>query len=426
MKKQILTSILCLVLLLALLGAGVWGVNGFTAPIVAENERLAAEAAAEAEKALLGDSELLYDRTDAAASTLAVTADTVQSVYRDAAKETYLLRLETSEGYSKLPIKLLLTIDFAGKVVDLSIEENPDDKELGEEFPQSFAGQDSTLAGVELVAGVTFSSSAIRAAVNDGFNTLIDNGLFAAAEKSDSQLLNELIPLVYPGLVNKAGVPQAEELAGEGDVLSGLKATNGSGFAWFVGGEENRLAVSTALGGVTVYNTAGEDVTAAADPALVEQIAALSAANAEDFSAKDAKNFGRLLPEGTELTAIEIPGYAGCVTGAYTAETAEGTRYAFAARPYGYANEPMEFYFVLDENGAIAALRTGELILHSDYFSAYELDEASYKESFIGLTGESYTGEQTLISGATMSSDAAASAVNDVFAAFDRLVESEG
>ena len=426
MKKQILTSILCLVLLLALLGAGVWGVNGFTAPIVAENERLAAEAAAEAEKALLGDSELLYDRADAAASTLAVTADTVQSVYRDATKETYLLRLETSEGYSKQPIKLLLTIDFEGKVVDLSIEENPDDKELGEEFPQSFAGQDSTLAGVELVAGVTFSSSAIRCAVNDGFNTLIDNGLFAAAEKSDSQLLNELIPLVYPGLVNKAGVPQAEELAGEGDVLSGLKATNGSGFAWFVGGEENRLAVSTALGGVTVYNTAGEDVTAAADPALVEQIAALSAANAEDFSAKDAKNFGRLLPEGTELTAIEIPGYAGCVTGAYSAETPEGTRYAFAARPYGYANEPMEFYFVLDENGAIAALRTGELILHSDYFSAYELDEASYKEGFIGLTGESYTGEQTLITGATMSSDAAASAVNDVFAAFDRLVESEG
>ena len=426
MKKQILTSILCLVLLLAVLGAGVWGVNGFTAPIVAENERLAAEAAAEAEKALLGDSELLYDRADEAASTLAVTADTVQSVYRDATKEIYLLRLETSEGYSKQPIKLLLTIDFAGKVVDLSIEENPDDKELGEEFPQSFAGQDSTLAGVNLVAGVTFSSSAIRNAVNDGFNTLIDNGLFAAAEKDDSQLLSELIPVVYPGLVNKAGVPQAEELAGEGDVLSGLKATNGSGFAWFVGGEENRLAVSTALGGVTVYNTAGEDVTAAADPALVEQIAALSAANAEDFSAKDAKNFGRILPEGTELTAIEIPGYAGCVTGAYTAETADGTRYAFAARPYGYSNEVMEFYFVLDENGAIAALRTGELILHSDYFSAYELDEPSYKEGLVGLTGESYTGEQTLISGATMSSDAAATAVRDTFAAFDRLVESEG
>ena len=426
MKKGIFTSVLCLVLLLAVLAAGVYGVNGFTAPIVAENERLAAEAAAEAEKALLGDSELLYDRADEAASTLAVTADTVQSVYRDATKETYLLRLETSEGYSKQPIKLLLTIDFEGKVVDLSIEENPDDKELGEEFPQSFAGQDSTLAGVELVAGVTFSSSAIRSAVNDGFNTLIDNGLFAAAEKSDSQLLNELIPLVYPGLVNKAGVPQAEELAGEGDVLSGLKALNGSGFAWFVGGEENRLAVSTMLGGVSVYNTAGEAVTAATESALIEQIAALSAANAEDFSAKDAKNFGRMLPEGTELTAVEIPGFAGCVTGTYTAETAEGTRYAFAARPYGYANEPMEFYFVLDESGAITAFRVSELILHSDYFSAYEIDEPSYKEGFLGLTGESYTGEQALITGATMSSDAADTATRDVFEAFGLLMESRG
>ena len=50
MKKGIFTSVLCLVLLLAVLAAGVYGVNGFTAPIVAENERLAAEAAAEAER----------------------------------------------------------------------------------------------------------------------------------------------------------------------------------------------------------------------------------------------------------------------------------------------------------------------------------------------------------------------------------------
>ncbi len=426
MKKQVLTSVLCLVLLLAVLSAGVWGVNSFTAPIVAENERLAAEAAAAAEKALLGDSELLYDSTDAAASTLTVSSDKVKSVYRDAAKEIYLLRLETSEGYSKLPIKILLTIDFEGRIVDLTVEEYPDDKDLGEEFPLSFAGQDSTLAGVNLVAGVTFSSSAIRSAVNDGFNALIDNGLFAAAEKDDSQLLTELIPLVYPGLVNKAGVPQGEELAGEGDVISGLKAANGSGFAWFAGGEENRLAVSTLVGGVTLYNTAGEDVTAAADPALIEQITALTAAAAEDFTAKDAKKFDRILPEGTELTPVQIPGFAGCVTGAYTAETEDGTRYAFAARPYGYSNEVMEFYFVLDEDGAISALRTGELILHSEYFSAYELDEASYKDGFIGLTGESYTGEQALISGATMSSDAVDAATRDVFAAFDRLMESEG
>ena len=78
MKKQsVFSTVICLVLLVVLMAAGTFGVNSFTAPIVAENERLAAEAAAEAEKALLGDSELLYDRADPAASALTVTADTV-------------------------------------------------------------------------------------------------------------------------------------------------------------------------------------------------------------------------------------------------------------------------------------------------------------------------------------------------------------
>ncbi len=424
--KKVLRSLLCLVLLTAVLAAGIFGVNGFTAPIVAENERLAAEAAAEAEKALLGDSVLLYDRADPAASTLSVTADSVQSVYQDSTKQTYLVRLSTSEGYSKLPIELTLTIDYEGKIVALDINENPDDKDLGEDFPQSFAGQDSTLSGVSLVAGVTFSSSAIRNAVNDGFNTLIDNGLFAAAEKDDAQLLNELIPTVYPGLVNKAGAVQGEELEGSGSVTNGYKALNGSGFAWFVSGEENLLAVSTTLGGVKLYNTAGEDVTAAADPALVEEIAALSAANAEDLSEKQLKTLSRVLPEGAEPVAVEIPGLNNSVVGAYTVETEEGTLYAFAARPYGYSNEVMDFYYVLDESGAITAFRVSELILHADYFSKYELDEASYKEGFIGLTADSYTGEQTLISGATMSSDAADTAIRDVFEAFGLLTENRG
>ena len=427
MKEQsVLRTVLCLVLLLALMAVGVLGVNALTAPVIAENERLAAEAAAEAEKALLGDSELLYDRADPAASTLTVTADTVQSVYRDSTKEVYLLRLSTSEGYSKLPIELTLTIDFEGKVVSMEVNENPDDKDLGEEFPQSFVGQDSTLSDVALVAGVTFSSSAIRNAVNDGFNTLIDNGLFAAAEKDDSQLLNELIPAVYPGIVNKPGVVQGEELSGSGSISTGYKAANGSGFVWFVSGEENLLAVSTTLGGVKLYNTAGEDVTASVDAGLIDEIRALSEANADDLSSKQIKALGKMLEDGAELNAVEVPGLCSSVTGAYVAETSEGTRYAFAARPYGYSNEVMDFYYVLDEEGAIAAFRVSELILHSEYFSSYELDDASYKEGFLGLTAESYNGEQALISGATMSSDAADTATRDVFEAFALLMENRG
>lgn len=422
MKNNALRTVLSLLLLLALMIGVVWGANGIAAPIVAENERLAAEAAAEAEKALLGDSVMLYDRADPAASTLAVTADTVQSVYKDESKQSYLLRLATFEGYTKdVPIELVLVVDFDGRIVSLDLESSGETKELGEDFLPSFAGQDSTLAGVELVAGVTFSSSAIRSAVNDGFNALIEGGLFAAAEKSDEQLLRELVAAVYPGLVNKTGVVQGEELAGSGSVTSGYKAANGSGFAWFVGGEKELLAVSTTLGGVTLYNAAGEDVTSSADAALIDEIRALDAANAEDLSAKAEKAIGKMLGEETVLTAVEIPGLCNSVTGAYSAETEEGTLYAFAARPYGYSNEVMELYYVLDESGAIAAFRAPELILHADYFNSYTLDEPSYKEGFLGLTADSFTGEQALIAGATMSTDAVETATRDVFEAFGLL-----
>lgn len=425
---KVLRSLLCLALLLAVMAAGVYGLNTFTAPIAAENERLAAEAAAEAEKALLGDSVLLYDRTQPDASTLVVTAETVQSVYQDDTRQVYTLRLSTYEGYTKdVPIEMTLVVDFEGRIVSLSVDSSGETKELSEDFLPGFVGQDSTLAGVSLVAGVTFSSAAIKGAVNDGFNTLIENGLFAAAEKGDEQLLQELIPLVYPGIVNKAGAVQGEELAGSGSVTGGYKAMNGSGFAWFVSANgESYLAVSTTLGGVTLYDPAGEDVTASADAGLLEEVRALSEANAEDLSAKQQKALGRMLEDGAELRLVEIPGLCSSVVGAYTVETEEGQLYAFAARPYGYSNEVMDFYYVLDESGAIVAFRVTELILHSEYFSSYTLDEPAYKEGFLGLTGESYTGEQALITGATMSSDAADAATRDVFEAFGLLMDNRG
>ena len=134
----------------------------------------------------------------------------------------------------------------------------------------------------------------------------------------------------------------------------------------------------------------------------------------------------RLLPEGAEPVAAEIPGLTSCVVNAWTAETEEGSLYVFHMLPYGYANEVMDLYLVLDESGAITALRTKELILHSEYFSDYTLDEASYKEGLMGLTADSYTGEQTLIAGATMSSDAMESAVRAAFEAFWLLTENRG
>ena len=379
-------------------------------------------------KALLGDAVALFDRNDASVeSELEIHGETVQSIYKNDTDKVYTLHLSTNQGYTKdTPIELTLVVDYEGKIVSVSVDRSGETKELDEGFLPSFTGQDSTLAGVELVAEVTFSSSAIRNAVNDGFDALITNGLVAGAQKSDEQLLQELVPIAYPGIVNKAGAIQGEELAGSGSASSGYAAVNGSGCLWFVDSGEKLLAVYTHVGGVTLYNTQGEVVTESADPALIEEIQTISIEAIGERDTAAPKAVLRLLPEGAEPVAAEIPGLTNCVVNAWTAETEEGSLYAFYMRPYGYANEVMDLYLVLDESGAITALRTKELILHSEYFSDYTLDEAAYKEGLLGLTADSYTGEQTLIAGATMSSDAMESAMRAAFEAFWLLTENRG
>ncbi len=428
-NNNLLKSLLCLALLLAVMAAGVLGVNAFTAPIVAENERLAEEARLAAEKEKLGDSVMLFDRADPENSQLTVTADTVQKVYKDETKQVYTLSLSTNQGYTKdVPIELTLVIDFEGKIVSVTVDSSGETRELSPEFLPGFEGQDSTLAGVELVAGVTFSSSAIKSAVNDGFNALVDNGLFAAAQKSDEQLIQELIPVAYPGIVNKAGAIQGEELAGSGSVTGGYLAKNGSGSLWFAEQDGKQLlAVNTVVGGLKVLTPAGEDVTETADPALIEELSSLSAAALGEPDTAMPKTLRKLLPEDAEPVAAEIPGLANTVVGVWTAETEAGTLYAFRARPYAYDNEPVDFYCVLDESGAISAVRIKDLFIEEEYFpNVPDVDKSAYREAFVGLTADSYTGEQSLIAGATMTSNAMESATRDAFEAFALLTGNRG
>ena len=98
----------------------------------------------------------------------------------------------------------------------------------------------------------------------------------------------------------------------------------------------------------------------------------------------------------------------------------------FVSRSYGYSNEPMVIYYVIDDNGAIVTMTADELILFKEYFTSYQLDEESYKAGFAGLTADSFTGDEALISGATVSSDAIRVATDDAFAAFAAVKENGG
>ena len=79
-----------------------------------------------------------------------------------------------------------------------------------------------------------------------------------------------------------------------------------------------------------------------------------------------------------------------------------------------------------DADGEIVMMNAKEFILEKEYFSKYTLDAPSYKEGFVGLTGETMTDDVAFISGATVTTNAVKVATRDVFDAFATLKENGG
>ena len=430
-KTGFAASALVLVLIFAVFALVLFGINIFAAPLIAANGSAQQFAPLYSVMPEAKGFELIYDANDSAASALVDVPETVQAIYSETSGLGYAIRLSTTQGYTKEPIEFTIAIDAEGKISGTELTAYPDTKDFGADYPGSFIGQDSALGDVGLVAGVTYSSSAFKNAVSDGFAALIGNGLVGAGVKSDAQILTELSVQVFTGLANRDGVAQVEEPEiAEGQftfIQKIMKALNGSGFAFVAkDGESSYLLIANVSGTVRVYDIEGKDVTETANAAMVEEASSYAAANTVSTADAEQKKLRTMVSEGAELTALSLGDAFNSVTGAYRIADGETTLYGFCARPYAYSNQPIAVYFVLDENGAIVSMASDEIILFGEYFTSYELDESQYKEGFAGLTADSFTGEQALISGATASTNAMTVATEDVFAAFQAISATDG
>ncbi|MCI7136064.1 MAG: FMN-binding protein [Candidatus Limivicinus sp.] len=430
-KTGFAASALVLVLIFAVFALVLFGINIFAAPLIEANGSAQQFAPLYSVMPEAKGFELIYDANDSAASALVDVPETVQAIYSETSGLGYAIRLSTTQGYTKEPIEFTIAIDAEGKISGTELTAYPDTKDFGADYPGSFIGQDSALGDVGLVAGVTYSSSAFKNAVSDGFAALIGNGLVGAGVKSDAQILTELSVQVFTGLANRDGVAQVEEPEiAEGQftfIQKIMKALNGSGFAFVAkDGESSYLLIANVSGTVRVYDIEGKDVTETANAAMVEEASSYAAANTVSTADAELKKLRTMVSEGAELTALSLGDAFNSVTGAYRIADGETTLYGFCARPYAYSNQPIAVYFVLDENGAIVSMASDEIILFGEYFTSYELDESQYKEGFAGLTADSFTGEQTLISGATASTNAMTVATEDVFAAFQAISATDG
>lgn len=419
MKKDTVKGVIVPVLIVVVFIAALTGVGAYTAPIIEANG-----SAAELEPLY----EVMPDAAGFEAVTLDTVPDTVQGVYKETSGLGYVVLLSTTKGYTGDPIDLTMAVDAEGKISGIKLTQFSDSKHFGEDYPDTYLGQDSALGGVSLVAGVTYSSKAFKEAVEDGFAVLTENGLVSAGVKSGDQILLELLPQLFPGMANTEGVAQytERELSG-GKLVKALDSVNGIGIAYIaLDGENNYLVLVNDSLTACAYDTNGADVTESVNASILDEAKTDAAANIKTAAEKEVKKFAKLTSDDAEITPLELGGVYGTVSGVYSIISGGANYYGVAARPIGYGNLPMALYYVLDESGAIVSMTADEFILMGDYFNAYELDESSYKAGFVGVTGDSFTGDEALISGATISTNAVKTGTADAFAAFSEIQQNGG
>ena len=341
---------------------------------------------------------------------------TVETVYEETSGQGYVVKVSTKAGFTKEAIVFYIAIDKDNKVQKINVTAYPETREVGEGYVDTFIGSDSTLSTVELVAGVTYSSSAIKNGVADAFKALSDNGLIVAAKKESKQLYEELMPVVFGTAVNPAGMMSQEDFTSKvGGVVRAQKATNEGAVAyWYAEGEEN-YAVITNGRIAKVYDLEGNEVSSLSSSvlsSLMDEAKTL----VKDNSSSDGKRFKKYVPD-SKVTEIDVPLFNN-VTTAFECVNENGTYYGFGVRPYAFDNEALTMYISIDDKGAIYSFNCSALYVDPEYFTHSEPE--NYTGGLVGVT-DSWSGEEALITGATLTSEAVRDAINDVFDSFKAI-----
>ena len=345
-------------------------------------------------------------------ATLKDVPASVVKIHKETSGLGFVIEAQATSDYTGgAAMDILIGVAADGKIASIKLVSHSESKIFDEAYLETYVGQDSALAGVDIFAGVTFSSKAFKGAVEESLGVLISNELITAGVKSDDQILSEMIETVAPGFVKVSEVPAS------GNITKAIKAGNDAGFAYIVkSGDANFLAVVNAMGVCKVYNVAGEDVTAANEAVVTEAKAHASASQKAFQTAADTK-FGKMIEGATDITPIAVDTFNSVVY-AVQFKVEDATYYGFYSRSFGF--DQMDVYIVIDENGAIVKVDAVQFIFHEEYFGTFAGMPDGYKDGFIGVTEDTF-GDQYIIATATMTSNAVKQSTEDAFACFNTL-----
>ncbi len=414
-NNQFLRAILIMVVTVVVFGVAAFGLNFITGPIIEKNN---AGAALGALKEVMPEGEAFEDIT----ATLTMDASAgITEFYKETTGKGYVFKGEKA-GYSKT-VYATVGVTADGKVCGLKFDSNGD-YQVSEDTIGSFIGKDSALADIILTTDATTSSKTLKAIVEAGMKILISNNLITAGVKSDEQIYEELVSTVF-GSFKKAET----SIAVSGNIVAAYKTHNDAGYAYIMkAGETKVLALCNNFGICKIYQhsldeTSGEyslnDVTSQHADLVTEAITF----NNNNLSYQDAQTQKLVNKFTVALGATNVENVApevfNTVVAAVKFKVNDAEYYGFYSRSYGF--EDMNVYVAIDSEGKIAKVMADALIFHEEYFMGFGGVPSGYLANLEGLTGTAYDGSQTLITGATMTSNSMAQSLKDAFAAYETL-----
>ncbi len=385
-------------------------VNYITAPII---EAAAGAAASESLKVVLPDATGFEE--------IAIpegTAETITGIHKDQGGSGYAVTLSTSSSYSQSPMTFTVGFGTDGKIVAVEMTNYAETKNFGD-YPQSYIGADSALGGIELAAGVTYSSSAFKAAIEDAFAALISLGGISEGQKSEEQIIAEIMAEALPGALDGSGTFKATEIKTDmPEIISVVSADNGIGYGAVIDYMGRKLVgIFSTTGGVRFYDLEG-NVVVDVDSTFAELVA--DALGISAVAENDLKFAQATVGEGVNLTNITLNDQFGIVSSAYAADNGA---YVFVTHSFGYKDNMT--MTVVVENGAITAFKnTGDFIQYGEYYTVPGLNESQFADNMTGKTEADIT-DDMLIAGATISTSAAKKAAEDALKAYAEIMAKE-
>lgn len=395
-----------LLIVIALFGTAMFGLNFVTGDRIAAN-KAAAQSGPLAEIMPEGAGFEEFDTTG-----LELPA-TITKVHKEINGKGFIFEV-TVEGY-KPGLVILCGIDAEGKITGSRCIQTNDTFQKEPEIDNKYNGQMLDTFKPVVISGATMTSNGYSAAIEAALQA---NIIVGGGELGPEVALKNMIPTLHPNFKDLKDVEITSTIA-----VKAYAPASGIGFAYvMVENDVYYLVVTSLTGACKVYNDAQADVTAD-HAALVEEATKLNAATISQYTDALKAKATQMVPGAADFASIDYPAFSSIVS-AVSFKVDDAVHYGFYSRVIGYGNAPMEIFVILDENGAIVKTDATELILMEEHFYGFGGVPSGYKGGFVGITeGTWNNGEAAVIAGATLTTDAVKESVQNAFAAFKTIHE---